>query len=213
MTRQDELQLQAWMDGELPAADRDAFAERLAREPRLQRQAESLQSLDRLLRQAYAPIAAQRVPTLRIGKVRPSDSFWALFCKWLGTSQPLRWQPCCLLLLAAISLAGAGGYWLSGQIKLETAGQANELGPRERQALQLLVDQVLEHQRSGSTASWQGQGRERVIITPTRTFRTPDGDYCREFSERLVIGDEWNEEQVIACREGEQRWSVKARYY
>jgi len=213
MTHQDEQRLQAWMDDELTPADRDAFAERLRREPQLRRQAEALQSLDSVLRQAYDPLMTQVLPPLRIGDRRPRESAWTLFSRWLGATQPLRWQPLGLLLLTTVLLAGGSGYWLSQRVQFETARQAGELAPRDRRALQLLVDRVLEHQRSGSTVSWQGRSAQKVTITPVRTFRTDNGQYCREFNERLALGTEWREERVIACREGEQRWDVKARYF
>lgn len=68
--------------------------------------------------------------------------------------------------------------------------------------------EALERVLSGDTLTWTNEGSGATgSITPLRTYRAPDGQWCREFRE-TTTSPAANEQQLgIACRDGEGTWT------
>lgn len=67
---------------------------------------------------------------------------------------------------------------------------------------------ALEKRKSGETENWQSSTTQmRGSVTPTRTWKTEVGIFCREFEERLGILPEVMElTKASACRGGDGLW-------
>jgi surface antigen len=68
----------------------------------------------------------------------------------------------------------------------------------------------LEEYVSGQSASWHNpESGNRGEITPIRTFKSPEGTWCREYSTQETRGALQETRQAIACREGNGRWQTR----
>jgi surface antigen len=106
------------------------------------------------------------------------------------------------LVGAAIgTLAGA----LIGQDVGRTLDQADQLvAQRSAQA-------ALETGPSRKTATWVNPDTgNRGSITPTRTFQSKDGRYCREYQQTIKVGGEKQHAYGTACRQADGSWQISA---
>lgn len=69
--------------------------------------------------------------------------------------------------------------------------------------------QALERNRINQTASWHNPDTGRdIAVTPTRTFRSPSGQDCRDYTTVVVIDGRRETAQGTACRQGDGSWKV-----
>jgi len=153
-----EERLAAWLDGALPPDEAEAFAAELEANPALAARAADWQANDRLIADAFAPIAAQ-----------PLDS--ALLAS-LGLAEPALPQP-----------ANDNPPWwrrhalpLGGAIAASLAAVLLPI-PHGAQGPQDAVSVAL-HTTASGTAVKLADGR---ILTPVLTQRAADGRWCREY--------------------------------
>jgi surface antigen len=66
---------------------------------------------------------------------------------------------------------------------------------------------TLERAPDGTTRSWANeQTGHRGSLTPTRTFVSDSGSFCREYREELVVGEQSGSFYHAACRDENARW-------
>jgi surface antigen len=66
---------------------------------------------------------------------------------------------------------------------------------------------TLESAPDGATRSWANdQTGHRGSLTPTRTYVSDSGSFCREYREELVVGDRSGTFHHAACRDENARW-------
>jgi len=71
------------------------------------------------------------------------------------------------------------------------------------------VGQVLEHAPDGNRIIWSEDARgARYDVTPTETYRTPDGTYCREYRTSATIGGQPQRVFGTACRQPDGAWKL-----
>jgi surface antigen len=81
------------------------------------------------------------------------------------------------------------------------------LSDRDVQLASRTMQSTLEHAPDGSTRSWVNeQTGHRGSLTPTRTYVTESGHFCREYREELVVGAESGSFHQSACRDENARW-------
>ncbi len=104
-----------------------------------------------------------------------------------------------LVAVAVGSLAGA----MLGQEIGRTLDQA------DRQAITRNVQDSLEHNRSQETGSWVNPDNNHSgTLTPTKTYRTAQNTYCREYLQTVVISGEESRAYGTACREPDGSWKI-----
>ena len=72
------------------------------------------------------------------------------------------------------------------------------------------LGQTLEHARIGQPVVWQNPDESADYrVTPTRTYQTANGQYCREYT--AVTGIAGREQQVYgtACRQADGSWQIR----
>jgi surface antigen len=75
------------------------------------------------------------------------------------------------------------------------------------------VTQALERQVSGAAFEWRNpRSGSRGAVTPVRTFRNADGQWCREYIETATIGERDESWRGIACRDTAGAWRERVRY-
>ena len=71
------------------------------------------------------------------------------------------------------------------------------------------VGQVLEHAPDGQTIAWKNPDAATAHkVTPTRSFETNDGRYCREYTSAAVIGGQSQKTYGTACRQADGAWQL-----
>ena len=73
---------------------------------------------------------------------------------------------------------------------------------------QTCVSQTMEHARDDQTVRWRSETGKEYEVTPTKTFQTSSGGYCREYLTRSIIGGKTNMIYGRACRDNEGVWRI-----
>jgi surface antigen len=69
------------------------------------------------------------------------------------------------------------------------------------------MQSTLEGAPDGSTRSWANdQMGHRGSLTPTRTYVSDSGHFCREYREELMVGDRSGTFHHSGCRDENARW-------
>ena len=79
----------------------------------------------------------------------------------------------------------------------------------DRLALAQAQHDALEYGESGSTTTWKNpdSGNSGEIV-PQRAYRQPDGVFCREFQQVIVVGGEMEAAYGTACRQSDGAWKL-----
>ncbi len=203
MSNIDAQTLMAYFDGELAASDRQYVEQALEENPELQEQLQQICHLDSLLGVAYSDAMHGQQPPLRaFDSVGHATSFKS----WLlsGLNGLWNWQ---VGAAAALLLLGvtAGGWY-------ERQSQQTEFAFNQQQ-IEQAIDKALETYMSGESFQWTNTKAGRSgSITPVRTYKSDQGQYCREFIQKQSEAGHINQQRAIACR-SEKGWQLKASYY
>ena len=78
----------------------------------------------------------------------------------------------------------------------------------KRQA-QAATARALETTPAGTTTQWKNPDSGHYgSVTPVRTYQTASGQYCREYRQTVMIGDEQHEAYGKACRQPDGSWKI-----
>ena len=78
--------------------------------------------------------------------------------------------------------------------------------------MQETFQKALEFQKSGDTIGWSTRGASLSgKITPTATFRLPDGRFSRQYVQTVKFGDEERTYYGLAIRNSEGNWEIPRR--
>lgn len=99
-------------------------------------------------------------------------------------------------------VAAVGGAVLGGFI-------GGQIGKSMDQTDRLQMQQALENNRTGSTTSWTNPDTHtRYRVRPTKTYKKPSGQYCREYTTNAVIAGKTQQMYGTACRQPDGTWKV-----
>ena len=71
------------------------------------------------------------------------------------------------------------------------------------------AQQTLEYQPSGATTSWVNpDSGNSGSITPTATYQSETGRYCREYQQTVTVGGELQSAYGTACRQPDGSWEI-----
>lgn len=77
-----------------------------------------------------------------------------------------------------------------------------------QQSLQATLETVL----SDRSRPWEAPDRTvSGFVTPLRTFKNTEGQYCREYRMEVLLSSEARSDRRIACRSEAGRWIVRLR--
>jgi len=104
--------------------------------------------------------------------------------------------------LAAVAIGALGGAWLGSEI-------GKSLDNADRQAMARNSQHSLENTRSGTTSTWHNpDSGHSGTMTPTRTYQTSGGDYCREYETTVVVDGREERAYGRACRQPDGTWQI-----
>ena len=118
-------------------------------------------------------------------------------------------------------LAGAQVGDGSGQLAATAAGAVlgavlgSEIGKSLDKADQLYAERTaqdaLENTPSNQTSQWSNpDSGNSGTVTPTETYQTTDGQYCREYQTTVTVGGETQHAYGPACRQPAGRWRIQS---
>lgn len=104
--------------------------------------------------------------------------------------------------LVATGVGALAGALIGGQV-------GKSMDEYDRQMAKTSSRQALEFSPSGNTVEWRNPDTGNYgSITPTKTFRTETGLYCREYVQEVVIGGERKKAYGQACRQADGNWQI-----
>ena len=67
----------------------------------------------------------------------------------------------------------------------------------------------LENAQTGHSSQWKNpDSGNSGTFTPTRTYQTDSGQYCREYQQEILVGGEKHESYGTACRQPDGSWKI-----
>ncbi|MBM3503917.1 MAG: hypothetical protein FJX65_08580 [Alphaproteobacteria bacterium] len=82
-----------------------------------------------------------------------------------------------------------------------------QLSPADQTALTRATQTTLETVPIGTQSTWRNNDSGSAgSVTPTRTYQKPNGQYCREFTQRVEVRGRGQEANGTACRENDGSW-------
>jgi surface antigen len=108
--------------------------------------------------------------------------------------------------------AGAGGAGIAAGViggALVGGLVGNLLDQRDRELQAKAASQALENTPSGKPVAWQNPDNGHAgTITPTRTYQTAQGAYCREYQQTVTIDGKKENSYGTACRQPDGRRKI-----
>lgn len=204
--------LQAYHDGELSPVEAREVESKLAEDRQARAILERLASLDRDLGHAFEPPLHEPPPSALLAQVnacltgslrrplaRPTAGTGAFLIGALAAAV--------LLLLSAAPLIWAlSSERASRQVAILRSGEAvQQLAGRGMAlaSLQQALSETLETRVSGEPTLWQSSGGS---LWPVSTFKSRDGQWCREYRVEIVLAGAPYAEHGVACRQADGIW-------
>ncbi|WP_341752837.1 MULTISPECIES: RT0821/Lpp0805 family surface protein [unclassified Candidatus Tisiphia] len=104
--------------------------------------------------------------------------------------------------LAATGIGVLAGALIDGQI-----GQT--MDEHDRQLAQLSSQKALETGSSGQSVEWRNPDSGNYgYVTPERAFKNDQGQYCREYTQTVVVGGKQEKAYGKACRKPDGQWEI-----
>ena len=86
-----------------------------------------------------------------------------------------------------------------------------KLDDRDKRMATEAAHQAFEQNQTGQSSSWQNpESGNSGSVTPTRTYQIANGQYCREYTQDIVIGGEKNQTHGTACRQTDGSWKIES---
>ncbi|MGE5190478.1 MAG: RT0821/Lpp0805 family surface protein [Gemmatimonadota bacterium] len=83
------------------------------------------------------------------------------------------------------------------------------LDAEDQRMMQANAQRALEYDRTDETSTWRNpDSGHSGSITPRYTYRTPEGRYCREYQQTVIIGGEEQRAYGRACRQPDGSWKI-----
>lgn len=177
MSEFSDLEVMAYVDGELSAERAAALRQALSGDAGLRTRVEVYAASRRILERSFEPALHAPLPERLLQLIDPPSTL----------ATPRRgWHPPTWALAAAVGVLALGlGWWRPPAPERGTA------------PLPAFVSAALERAASGERVQVDGQE-----VVPLATLRLADGHYCRDYAARA--GDE--EQRGRACREPGGSW-------
>src|SRR5512135_1876095 len=104
-------------------------------------------------------------------------------------------------------LVGVAVGTLAGALIGQEVGKS--LDKADRQAMENTTQQALEYNATHHSSAWRNpdNGHSGTVM-PTRTYKEPDGQYCREYTQTVMIEGEQHKAYGTACRRPDGNWEI-----
>ena len=101
--------------------------------------------------------------------------------------------------------AGAGA--LLGGFLGNTVGKS--MDEQDKLLAERTSQRALEAAPSGTEIAWKNPDSGNYgYVTPTKTYKAKDGRYCREYTQKIIVGDKEQKAYGTACRQEDGQWQI-----
>jgi surface antigen len=111
------------------------------------------------------------------------------------------------------SAAGGDSAMIAGAVLLGGllgGAVGNALDQRDKEIAMRQAQTSLESARSGQTSTWRNpDSGNSGSFTPTSTYQTQSGQYCREYTQTIQVGGESHQSYGTACRMPDGSWKIQ----
>ena len=206
MTERIDLEmLVSYVDGQLEERETARVEEALAQDAEARETVRGLRESAELLRSAFNEALMTPLPSRVVASLDRT-----------AVNRATRWRhwswPAALAASIAMLFVGFGGGALMVDLRVEqklAAHRALELA--DQQARDAALFEALEKSVSGEAVAWRNPDSGRVgEITPVRTFKNRQAQWCREYRAKEVLAETAEIQHAIACREPEGQWKTRA---
>jgi len=88
-------------------------------------------------------------------------------------------------------------------------GIGQSLDRADRLAMERNAQYALENTRTDQPTTWENPDTGHSgTFTPTRTYQAAEGQYCREYTQRVQIGGQEQQAYGTACRQPDGTWMI-----
>ncbi|MGE3541240.1 MAG: RT0821/Lpp0805 family surface protein [Candidatus Tectimicrobiota bacterium] len=85
----------------------------------------------------------------------------------------------------------------------------DRLDAADQRHVQHAAYRAFENEPVGTVTPWRNPDTGHYgTITPTNTYRTAEGIYCREYQQTIHVGGERQQGYGTACRQPDGRWQI-----
>ena len=103
---------------------------------------------------------------------------------------------------AAIAASVIGGILIGGMV-------GNLLDQRDKQMAAEAAHRAMESTPTGKPVAWKNpDSGHSGTVTPTKTYQTAEGTYCREYQTTVLIEGKQERATGTACRQADGSWRV-----
>jgi surface antigen len=96
---------------------------------------------------------------------------------------------------------------LAGALLGQGVGQS--LDRADQLAMERNAQYALENSRTNTSTTWRNPDSGNYgEITPVETYQTTSGQYCREYTQTVVVGGEKQQAYGTACRQPDGTWKI-----
>lgn len=96
---------------------------------------------------------------------------------------------------------------LAGALVGGSIGQT--LDAYDKEMIEKSSRQALEFSPTGKSVEWKNpDSGHSGSVTPTKTYKNDNGQYCREYSQDVMIGGERQKAYGKACRQPDGNWKI-----
>ncbi len=105
--------------------------------------------------------------------------------------------------VVATAVGAVGGALLGSYI-------GGQLDKADRERAERTAQSALESTKTGQSAQWRNPdtGNSGTVV-PTRTFQSQGGQYCREYTQTIIVGSKRQEGYGTACRQPDGSWQIQ----
>ena len=105
--------------------------------------------------------------------------------------------------LVGTALGVLAGAWLGSEV-------GKTLDNADKAAMRQSSQYALEATKTGHTSDWSNpDSGNSGTVTPTKTYQTAAGEYCREYQQTVTVGGKTQDAYGTACRQADGTWKVK----
>ena len=104
----------------------------------------------------------------------------------------------------AMAAAGAAGALLGGFV-------GKKLDDRDKRMAREAANRAFETAKTGESTEWSNpDSGNSGSVTPTKTYQLANGQYCRKYTQDIVVGGEKHQTHGTACRQADGGWKVQS---
>ena len=211
MTGQIDLEtLVAYADGQLGASEVQRVETVLARDAEARETVRQLRESAALLRAAFNEPINEPVPARVLEAINSTVAEQAVVTRGPRRGSLHRWSPALAASVATLLLGLGGSYFLADYRVGQELSRIELVRLADQQVREAALFDALEKNISGQTVAWENpdSGR-RGSITPVRTFKNRQGQWCREYAASEADGVDQESRRAIACRQPEGTWNTR----